>query len=311
MYIVLKEDTFFKLGKKIDGSRIKSDEMMAGHTTFRVGGPVSCFIEVCDTPELLYCLKVLRENDERFFLLGNGSNLLVHDEGYEGCILKLSGSFSDITIKPAEDPGYYVVSAGAAASLINVSIKSANEALTGLEFASGIPGTVGGAMVMNAGAYGGEMKDVVKTVTLLDINTGDICTRTAEEMGFGYRDSIIRHNDLIVLRADFLLKKGDRDSIWEKIEELKEKRVSKQPLEYPSAGSTFKRPEGYFAGKLIEDSGLKGYSVGGACVSEKHCGFVINKGGATAADIITLIGDVQRIVKEKQGVMLEPEVIIL
>ncbi|MCR5735631.1 MAG: UDP-N-acetylmuramate dehydrogenase [Lachnospiraceae bacterium] len=292
---------------------------MAGHTTFKAGGPVACYIEADDEKELEYILRVLKENNEKYFILGNGSNLLVSDKGYDGFVIKLSGNLSAVSINPdpelsEDDPckdEYFTVRAKAGASLISVAVKSAEASLTGLEFASGIPGSIGGAMVMNAGAYGGEMKDVVRSVTLLDTDTFMTVQRSAGEMEFKYRDSIVKHSGLIVLEAEFWLKKGDPATIKSRIEELKQKRIEKQPLEYPSAGSTFKRPEGYFAGKLIEDSGLKGYSVGGAMVSDKHCGFVINKGGATASDIMTLIKDVQRIVKEKQGVMLEPEVILL
>ena len=299
--------------------------MMAGHTTFKAGGPVTCFIEAEDLKTLRFIMELLNENEEEYFLLGNGSNLLVSDKGYDGIVVKLSGSFADVVIG-AEDAlssifestdtdtdgaEYIRIKAGAAASLASVALRSADASLTGMEFASGIPGTIGGAIVMNAGAYGGEMKEIVEYVTRYDVRSGLIVRKNAEEMRFSYRDSIVRHEELIVLETGIRLKKGDPDRIRELIGELKEKRFAKQPLEYPSAGSTFKRPEGYFAGKLIEDSGLKGYSIGDAQVSKKHCGFVINRGKATASDIMSLVRHVQKTVMDRQGVMLEPEIIFL
>ncbi|MCR5107059.1 MAG: UDP-N-acetylmuramate dehydrogenase [Lachnospiraceae bacterium] len=301
----LKENTIEAIRKMIPEDRISLNEKMAGHTTFRVGGPADCFITVNDIEELSGCLSVIRDQKEEYFLIGNGSNLLVGDKGYRGIVLKLSGEFEDI-----EAEGTYI-EAGAGALLSKTAMKAYEASLSGLEFASGIPGSIGGAIVMNAGAYGGEMKDVVREVTLFDPVSHSVVKKKADEMAFGYRDSIIKHSELIVLKACFELKKDDRDKIKALMDDLTERRITKQPLNYPSAGSTFKRPEGYFAGKLIDDSGLRGYRVGGAMISDKHCGFVINKSEATALDIITLIKDVQTAVMDKQGVAIEPEVLMI
>ncbi|MCR4924206.1 MAG: UDP-N-acetylmuramate dehydrogenase [Lachnospiraceae bacterium] len=301
----MKDDRIDALRAVLHKGSILPKENLSGHTTFRVGGPAGCFIEVFDNKELEDCISILKDGGEDYFIIGKGSNLLASDEGYKGAVIKLAGEFNEINREAA------TITAGAGAALAGVSLAAAEASLTGLEFASGIPGSVGGAIVMNAGAYGGEMKDLVKEVTLFDPDKGSIVKLKGEEMSFGYRDSIVKHSKLIVLRVLMELKEGKREEIQELMDELRRKRTEKQPLEYPSAGSTFKRPEGYFAGKLIEDSGLKGYTVGGAMVSEKHCGFVINKGGATAADIKSLIEDVQKTVKEKQGVWLEPELLFL
>lgn len=283
---------------------ILENESMANHTTFRIGGPADLFA-VPDTMEKAAAIvRICRENQYPFYVLGNGSNLLVSDEGYRGLILQLYRNFSEITVEGEE----ITVQAGAMLSVI--AKKALAHSLTGFEFASGIPGTIGGAAVMNAGAYGGEMKDVLVEVTVLT-KENEIKVIPAEELQLSYRFSVIPQNGWIVLGAKLRLQKGDEAQIRARMEELKEQRVTKQPLEYPSAGSTFKRPEGYFAGKLIMDAGLRGYTVGGAQVAEKHCGFVVNRGGATAADVLQLMADVSAKVKEQFGVTLEPEVKML
>lgn len=281
----------------------KEFEPMMKHTTFRIGGPARYFFMPKNTEEIRQLLSYCRKEKKKYMVLGNGSNMLFPDEGYDGIIIYIGGNMSEIRV---EGTSLY---AEAGALLSKTAVVAREHGLTGLEFAAGIPGTIGGAMVMNAGAYGGEMKDVVSSVDVLECD-GTVRCYTGEEMKFGYRKSVI-DADRIVLGARIKLKPGDRDAIDEEMNRLKEARLAKQPLEYPSAGSTFKRPEGYFAGKLIDDSGLRGYKVGGAMVSEKHCGFVINYDGATAEDVITLIEDVRQKVYEKYQVTLEPEVRIV
>ncbi len=275
---------------------------MKDHTTFRVGGPAAALVLAENVSELRQLLSLFRDYDTQFMILGNGSNILVSDEGYRGVAVKLTGDFEKTFI----DGG--TVRAGAGVSLTGLASEVQRSGLSGLEFAYGIPGTLGGAMVMNAGAYGGEMKDITVSVTVMD-DTGAVKSLSAAEMAFGYRDSIVKHKPLIVLDAKLKLTQGDPEAILNTMQEHMEARRSKQPLEYPSAGSTFKRPEGHFAGKLIQEAGLSGRAVGGAEVSEKHCGFVINKGRATAADISALMDLVQREVLKNSGVTLEPEVI--
>ena len=283
---------------------IMQQEPMKKHTTFKAGGNAALFITVPDEDTLKTLLQLLRRNKIEYFLLGNGSNLLVSDAGYDGVILKLGGDFSKVEVTDTR------ICAGAAALLSKVAAAALEASLTGFEFAAGIPGSVGGAMVMNAGAYGGEMKQVVEAVTVMD-NEGEIITLDNRNMQFDYRDSILKRKNYIVLHTLFSLSKGEANQIKEKMNDLAARRREKQPVEYPSAGSTFKRPEGYFAGKLIMDAGLRGFRRGGAQVSEKHCGFVINAGDATATDIWTLMQEVQRQVKEQFDVTLEPEVIRL
>lgn len=276
-------------------------EPMKNHTTFRIGGPAACFVRPQDAGQVGRILHICRENEVPWFILGNGSNLLVSDRGFDGVIIQIYRNMSRIQVS-----GHHMtVQAGALLSA--VAKQALREGLSGLEFASGIPGTVGGAVVMNAGAYGGEMKDVVESVTVLD-EEGAVRKLAREELQMGYRTSLVKKKGYTVLEAVLKLNDGDPAAISARMEELKEQRVSKQPLEYPSAGSTFKRPEGYFAGKLIMDSGLRGFRVGGAQISEKHCGFVINTGDATAEDVVRLIRQVQDIVYEKFHVKLEPEV---
>ena len=285
----------------LGNDRVLEAEPMSKHTTFRIGGPADLFVAPENTDEIKKLIAICKEEEVPYFILGNGSNLLVSDKGYRGVIIQLYRSFGQITLMENE------IHAQAGALLSGIAAMAREASLTGFEFAGGIPGTLGGAVVMNAGAYGGEMKDVLKEVTVLTPE-GEVVTLQARELQMGYRTSIIKESGYIVLEAVISLKKGDQDEIKSRMQELAGMRSSKQPLSYPSAGSTFKRPEGYFAGKLIMDSGLRGYQVGGAQVSEKHCGFVINTGNATAKDVTTLMADVQRIVMEKFGVKLEPEV---
>ena len=281
--------------------KVRISEPMNRHTTFRIGGPADYFLLPSTAEEVKKILEICKKKELPYFILGNGSNLLVSDEGYRGVIIQLYRNYGGITVEGTN------IRAGAGALLSQIASAAKNASLTGFEFAGGIPGTLGGAVVMNAGAYGGEMKDVLKEVTVMT-EQGEIMTIPAEKLEMGYRTSLVKKAGYLVLEAVISLKAGDVEEIKAIMKDLTEKRVSKQPLEYPSAGSTFKRPEGYFAGKLIMDAGLRGYQVGGAQVSEKHCGFVINKGNATAADVCGLIKDVQEKVQEQFGVTLEPEV---
>lgn len=296
------------LVKKLSGvtsSEILINEEMKNHTTFRVGGVADVFVTPGNIKEAAYIVRLLLTEGAKYTVIGNGSNLLVSDKGYRGCVVCMGKGTDTITVNGS------VITAGAGALLSKVAYTAYENSLTGLEFASGIPGSVGGAVVMNAGAYGGEMKMVITSVKVLDTVTGQIRTLSNEEMKFSYRHSVIKEHPYVVLEAEFDLSSKDRKEIKQYMDELLVKRKEKQPLEYPSAGSTFKRPEGYFAGKLIEDSGLKGFGIGGAKVSEKHCGFVINESDATAADILNLIKEVRTRVYDKFNVMLEPEVVLL
>lgn len=283
---------------------LNKNEKMSRHTTFRTGGPVSLFIRPGDLEQLRGTLAILRRAEVPYFILGNGSNLLVSDKGYEGAIIS-TDRLTDIHL---EDENKIYADAGAMNSRIAAFAR--DNSLTGFEFAAGIPGTIGGAMIMNAGAYDGEMKLVTKEVRALSPQ-GEIIRLDNSSLQFGYRTSALKGKDFVVVSALLQLEKGNKEDISARMQELAQKRKDKQPLEYPSAGSTFKRPEGYFAGKLIEDAGLRGYSIGGAQVSEKHCGFVINKGDAKSSDIYKLICHVQKKVYEDFGVKLEPEVIML
>ncbi len=281
--------------------RVLVDEPMKRHTTFRIGGPADFFLLPSTVDEVRGILEICREEELPYFILGNGSNLLVSDKGYRGVIIQLYRNFSNISVEGNE------ICASSGALLSQIAAAARNASLTGFEFAGGIPGTLGGAVFMNAGAYGGELKDVLKEAVVMT-EQGEILTLPVEKLEMGYRTSRIKKAGYLVLEARLVLEQGDMDKIRDITKDLTEKRVSKQPLEYPSAGSTFKRPEGYFAGKLIMDAGLRGYQVGDAQVSEKHCGFVINKGNATAADVLTLIENVREKVQEQFGVTLEPEV---
>lgn len=281
--------------------RVFTEEAMSQHTTFKIGGPADYFLMPDKGEDVGRVIKICKEKEIPYFILGNGSNLLVGDGGYRGAVIQIYRNMSSVIVEGNE------ITAQAGALLSAVAAAAKNASLTGFEFAGGIPGTIGGAVVMNAGAYGGEMKDVLTEVTVMNAE-GDIFTLPTEELELGYRTSIIKTAGYIVLEAKIRLKEGDPEVIRETMKDLTIRRTTKQPLEYPSAGSTFKRPEGYFAGKLIMDSGLAGYQVGGAQVSEKHCGFVINAGGATARDVRTLMDNVRDIVYKKYGVTLEPEV---
>ena len=288
------------------------DEPMKKHTTFRIGGPADYYAEP-DVSQISKLIEIAKACDMPVAVIGNGSNLLVGDKGIRGLVIGIGKGLSEIEVtedvaqqSTAQDNGR-IITAGAGAILAAVAAKAAEASLSGLEFASGIPGSVGGAVVMNAGAYGGEIKDVLIDATVLTAY-GELKTVTRDELDLSYRHSIVPEKSYIVLSARFMLTPKPQDEIKAYMAELRAKRVEKQPLEYPSAGSTFKRPEGYFAGKLIMDAGLRGYSVGDAQVSGKHCGFVVNRGEATAADVLTLIKDVQETVLKQFGVKLEPEV---
>lgn len=290
-----------KLFTIIDKKKILRDEPMKSHTTFRVGGPADYFVIPEGDVQLRDIVLLCQKEKMPYYVLGNGSNLLVGDKGFRGVVIQIFKDMNQITVDGD------VLTAQAGASLAMAANAALEHGLTGFEFAAGIPGTLGGATVMNAGAYGGELKDVLVSAKVLT-KEGEIRILSNEELELGYRRSIIPEKGYIVLEASIGLSPGDKGEIKARMDELRERRISKQPLEYPSAGSTFKRPEGYFAGKLIQDAGLKGFTVGGAQVSDKHSGFVINKGDATAADIRELICQVSRRVKEVCGVELEPEV---
>lgn len=300
-FSIMNKIFYEALVKVLDEDQIKPEEPMKNHVTFRVGGPADFFVTPKNYEELSGVLKCCAKYEMPCYIMGNGSNLLVSDQGYRGVVIQLFRQLNDIQCEGN------VIRAQAGALLSAVANRALEEKLTGFEFAAGIPGTLGGACVMNAGAYGGEMKDVLKSVTVLT-REGERITLQKNELELGYRTSIIAKKDYIVLEAEIELETGDAEEIKAVMDDLKERRTTKQPLEYPSAGSTFKRPEGYFAGKLIQESGLQGFQVGGAQVSEKHCGFVINKDQATAADIAELIRQVQDRVEEKFGVRLETEV---
>ena len=297
----MNQNFYDKLNNVIAKDSILIDEPMSRHTTFRVGGPADFFVTPKAKEEVRDVIRICKEAGMPYYIMGNGSNLLVSDAGYRGVIVQIYKEMNEVKVEGD------LVKAQAGALLSGIAAKALGAELSGFEFASGIPGTIGGACVMNAGAYGGEMKDVLEFVTVLT-GEGKIIELGRNELELGYRTSVIAKKGYIVLGAVLKLERGDGEKIKTYMDELKEKRVTKQPLEYPSAGSTFKRPEGYFAGKLIEDAGLRGFQVGGAQVSEKHCGFVINRDHATAADIMELMRQVQIRVKENSGVDLEPEV---
>ncbi len=283
---------------------ILTEEPMSRHTTFRIGGEAACFIRISSEEQLRKLIPYFENVGVEYFVLGKGSNLLVGDKGYPGVILQISDACQQIEA----EGNRLQVQAGAALS--KVAFFAMERGLEGLEFAAGIPGTVGGGVVMNAGAYGGEMKQVVESVRVLS-SEGEILTLDNDTMEFGYRTSIIRNRNFTVLSVTFRLREGNREEIRARIEDFQKRRMEKQPLNYPSAGSTFKRPEGYFAGKLIMDAGLRGFQIGDARVSDKHCGFVVNVGKATARDVTDVIEEVQEKVRERFGVSLEREVIYL
>ncbi len=283
---------------------IRQDEPMDRHTSFRTGGNAACFVEPGNAEQLARILSYLQKTEQDYFVLGNGTNLLISDLGYDGVVIYIGDKMGKISV----DGSRITVQAGA---LLSQTAKAAMEAsLTGMEFASGIPGSIGGAMMMNAGAYDGEMSQIVESVTVLD-PSGERMILENETMEFGYRTSILKNRPFVVTEVTLRLKEGDREQIQAKMADFAARRREKQPLQFPSAGSTFKRPEGYFAGKLIMDSGLRGYRIGGAQVSEKHCGFIINCGNASSQDISELMDEVIQRVKERFGVTLEPEVVRL
>lgn len=283
--------------------KVLKDEPMSRHTTFRIGGPADYF--VCpDREQIAEVLAVAKKCGMAITVIGNGSNLLVGDKGIRGLVVEIGSAMNQIMV----DKNH--ITAGAGALLSQVAAKAAAAELGGMEFAAGIPGSVGGAVTMNAGAYGGEMKDILRAVTVLTPE-GELKTLDVSEMDLSYRHSCVPEQQYIVLEAEIELGYKPEEEIRAQMEELRNKRIEKQPLEYPSAGSTFKRPEGYFAGKLIMDAGLRGYRVGDAQVSEKHCGFVINRKNASAQEVRQLMQDVQDKVKAQFGVMLEPEIKML
>ncbi|MDD6441457.1 MAG: UDP-N-acetylmuramate dehydrogenase [bacterium] len=297
----MKENFEKKLLKMIDKEKILFDEPMKKHTTFRIGGPADYFIVPTEIEEIRAVVSLCEEMGMPYYVIGNGSNLLVADKGFRGVILQIYKAMNQVKIEGN------VITAQAGASLAQIAKEALEHALTGFEFAAGIPGTLGGAVRMNAGAYGGEIKDILTKATVLT-KEGEVVELSKEELEFGYRTSIIERTGQIVLKAEIELSPGKREEIKAVMDDLRKKRVSKQPLEFPSAGSTFKRPEGHFAGKLIQDAGLKGFCIGGAQVSEKHSGFVINTGNATASDVVELMRQVNEKVTDMFGVSLEPEV---
>lgn len=290
-----------KLERILETDSIKTNELMRNHTTFRIGGAADYYVTPKNEQDLQAVIRLCLDEKMPYYLLGNGSNLLVSDQGYRGVIIAVGETFSYCEIRDEQ------VTAGAGMLLSRLAKRICEASLTGFEFAAGIPGTLGGALVMNAGAYGSEMKDVLVSARVMD-TCGGIHTLTAAELELGYRRSCIPEKQYVVLEGTFLLKQGEQEAIRSRMDELLLQRKTKQPVEYPSAGSTFKRPEGHFAGKLIEDAGLRGFRVGDAQVSEKHCGFVVNRGNASAAEVMELCGEVQRRVKEAFGVELEMEV---
>lgn len=296
-------NTYFynKLKAIVKEEQILPDEPMKKHTTFRIGGNADYFVKAENAAEVQGLISLCRDENVPYYIIGNGSNMLVGDNGFRGVMIQIYKEMNHINIEET----VLTVQAGALLSLI--ANRALEAGLTGFEFAAGIPGTLGGAVVMNAGAYGGEMKDVLVSAKVLT-EEGEILELRGEELELGYRTSIVAKKGYIVLEAVIQLEKGDKEAVRARMDELKVQRVTKQPLEYPSAGSTFKRPTGYFAGKLIDDAGLRGFQVGGAQVSEKHCGFVINKENATAQDVVKLMDAVSEKVKELYGVSLEAEV---
>lgn len=289
------------LVQQLSADTVKINEEMKKHTTFRIGGPASVFVEVEKEEDLVTAVRLCRQEQVPFFILGNGSNLLVSDAGYDGVVLHIGAGMRKISVEGTQ------ITAQAGAMLSQVAHAALEHGLTGMEFAAGIPGSLGGACMMNAGAYGGEMSQILISVRALSPE-GEIVELPVEMLDLGYRHSMMMEKSYIVLSAEIKLETGDKEAIRARMDELKAQRTSKQPLDMPSAGSTFKRPEGAFAGKLIMDAGLRGYRVGDAMVSEKHCGFVVNAGHATAQDVCQLIKDVHEIVKEKFDKELDPEI---
>lgn len=307
----IKDTIKNSLEKIVDTSNVFVSEPMSKHTSFRIGGPADFFVVPKNVVAIGEVIRFCREQELPYLIIGNGSNLLVRDGGIRGVVIQVSKEMNEIHIE-SENPstGEVLLRAEAGCLLSKLSKVALKEGLSGLEFASGIPGTLGGAIYMNAGAYGGEMKDILSYVDVID-DSGNKLRINKDDLGLGYRRSILQKKGYIAVSAGISLNKGDLKEIEERMNELTLQRTTKQPLEIPSAGSTFKRPEGYFAGKLIMDSGLQGFSIGGAQVSEKHCGFVVNKGNATAKDVERLIRHIQEVVMEKFSVELTPEIKIV
>lgn len=289
------------LEERLAPDSVCTDELMSRHTTFRIGGPASVFVTPKSEKDLVTAIEICRSQGAPYFILGNGSNLLVSDQGYDGVVVHIGSDLRDISVEGTE------ITAKTGTMLSQVAHAALAHGLTGMEFAAGIPGSLGGACMMNAGAYGGEMSQILVGVRALD-DKGQIVELAADQLELGYRHSIMMEKQYVVLGARIHLEKGNPEKIQAQMDDLKEKRIAKQPLEYPSAGSTFKRPEGAFAGKLIMDAGLRGFRIGDAMVSEKHCGFVVNAGKATAEDVCGVISHVQQVVMEKYGKELEPEI---
>lgn len=297
----MRQEFETRLFHTIDKEKIYVNEKMEKHTTFRIGGPADYFVMPSDVTDVKAVIELCEQEKVPYYVVGNGSNLLVGDKGFRGVIIQIAGNMNQLQADGE------VITAQAGCSLAQIAGKALDEELAGFEFAAGIPGTLGGAVRMNAGAYGGEIKDVLESAVVLT-KEGKVMELSANEMEFGYRTSIIERTGWTILGGKIRLHKGKREEIKAVMDDLRERRVSKQPLEYPSAGSTFKRPKGYFAGKLIQDAGLRGFRVGGACVSEKHSGFVINIDHATADDVVSLMEQVDEKVRAQFGVGLEPEV---
>ena len=289
------------LEERLAPDSVCTDELMSRHTTFRIGGPASVFVTPKSEKDLVTAIEICRSQGAPYFILGNGSNLLVSDQGYDGVVVHIGSDLRDISVEGTE------ITAKTGAMLSQVAHAALAHGLTGMEFAAGIPGSLGGACMMNAGAYGGEMSQILVGVRALD-DKGQIVELAADQLELGYRHSIMMEKQYVVLGARIHLEKGNPEKIQAQMDDLKEKRIAKQPLEYPSAGSTFKRPEVAFAGKLIMDAGLRGFRIGDAMVSEKHCGFVVNAVKATAEDVCGVISHVQQVVMEKYGKELEPEI---
>lgn len=297
----MRQEFETRLFHTIDKEKIYVNEKMEKHTTFRIGGPADYFVMPSDVTDVKAVIELCEQEKVPYYVVGNGSNLLVGDKGFRGVIIQIAGNMNQLQADGE------VITAQAGCSLAQIAGKALDEELAGFEFAAGIPGTLGGAVRMNAGAYGGEIKDVLESAVVLT-REGKVMELSVSEMEFDYRTSIIERTGWTILGGKIRLHKGKREEIKAVMDDLREKRVSKQPLEYPSAGSTFKRPKGYFAGKLIQDAGLRGFRVGGACVSEKHSGFVINIDHATADDVVSLMEQVDEKVRAQFGVGLEPEV---
>lgn len=304
-----KLEIYDLISEIIGKENIRLDELMSKHTTFKVGGTADVFVTPTTIDSIKQVINLCKKENIEYYVIGKGSNLLVGDNGYRGVIICIYNTLDNVSVVE-DNENMSLVTAGAGITLNKLANVIADNELEGFEFTSGIPGTLGGAVTMNAGAYGGEINDCIVSATVMD-NDGNVITIDRDNLDLSYRHSIVMEKKYIVLEATFRFVKGNEKAIRDKMLDLNMRRKEKQPLEYPSAGSTFKRPEGYFAAKLIDDCGLRGYRIGGAMVSDKHCGFVINYDNATSKDVIALINDVKKIVNDKFGVVLEPEVKII